>query len=49
MSCTDSQVEEIKKTAVGLMVRTQSDDQTKRLLTLKWISDFDVEVIPLEN
>ena len=36
----------IKKTVVGFMVETQSDDQTKRLLTLKWIGDFDVSVIP---
>ena len=31
-SCTGYQVKEIKKTAVGLIVETKSDDQNKRLL-----------------
>ena len=45
-SCTGSQVKEVNEIAVNLMVKTQSDDQTTRLLTLKLIGDFDVEVIP---
>ena len=42
-SCTGSQIKEIKKIAVGLMVETQSDYQTKRLLTLVTDSSWNTE------
>ena len=44
-SCTGSGIQEIRKAAGGLLVKTLNDDQGSRLLKLHKIRDIEVEVV----